>query len=197
MSPSSPSDKPGPPARWEKLAERSLHATRVFDLRGARFRHPVRGTEQEFVVIDAPDWVIVLALTTDGRLVLVRQFRYGIDAFSLEPPGGIIDRGEDPVAAGVRELTEETGYTGKTARLLGRVHPNPAIQNNCCHIVLVEECSCTHPLAWDADEEIEVATAPVEDVLAWARDGRITHALAVNALYLFEPRWRELCGRGV
>jgi 8-oxo-dGTP pyrophosphatase MutT (NUDIX family) len=126
------------------------------------------------------------------QLVLVRQFRFGIHDFSLEVPGGVIESGEDPVAAGVRELAEETGFAGGTARLLGSVHPNPAIQDNRCHAVLVEGVTRSAPLAWDPDEEIEISTAPVDDVLAWARAGRITHSLSLNALMLFEPRWAEL-----
>jgi len=185
------SDQPSP-SRWEKGTSRSLAATRIFDLHGVQFRHPVRGTEREFVVIDAPDWVNVLALTTDRRLVLVNQFRYGIDAFSWEIPGGVIDRGEDPVVAGVRELREETGYAGKSARLLGSVNPNPAIMNNRCHLVLVEGAVLAEELEWDADEELEVATLPVDEVYAWAQSGRITHSLVLNALLLFAPLWAEI-----
>lgn len=180
------------PSRWEKGAIRSLAATRIFDVQGVSFRHPVRGTEREFVVIAAPDWVNVVALTTDHRLVLVNQFRYGTDAFSWEVPGGVIDLGEDPVAAGVRELREETGYTGKSARLLGTVRPNPAIMNNRCHLVLVEGAERTERQDWDPDEELEVAVLPVDEVYAWAHSGRITHALVLNALFLFAPRWAEI-----
>ncbi len=192
MNPSSPD-----PARWENHGRRLLVSTRILDLQSVRFRHPVRGTEREFVVVDAPDWVNVIALTPQGHLVLVRQFRYGIDTFSLEVPGGVIERGEDPVAAGVRELREETGYAGASARLLGSVHPNPAIQSNRCHLVLVEAAARVAAPAWDHDEEIAVSTAPVEEVFAWARCGRITHALVLNALWLFEPVWAELKGRVV
>ncbi|HEY9247524.1 MAG TPA: NUDIX hydrolase [Rariglobus sp.] len=180
------------PSRWEKGASRSLAATRIFDLRGVEFRHPVRGTQREFVVIDSPDWVNVIALTPDHRFVMVNQFRYGSDAFSWEIPGGVIDLGEDPVAAGLRELLEETGYTGKSARLLGSVHPNPAIMNNRCHLVLVEGAVRTAAQDWDPDEEIEVTTLPVDEVYAWAQSGRITHSLVLNALLLFAPRRAEL-----
>ena len=105
--------------------------------------------------------------------------------------------GEDPVAAGVRELREETGFVGSRARLLGSVHPNPAIQSNRCHIVLVEDAARTAALEWDPDEEIEVTTQPVEDVLASARDGRITHSLVLNALLLLAPHWLGRKGGGV
>ena len=161
-------------------------------MQGVQFRHPVRGTEREFVVIDAPDWVNVLALTPDHRLVMVNQFRYGTDAFSWEIPGGVIDRGEDPVTAGVRELREETGYVGTSARLLGSVNPNPAIMNNRCHLVLVEGAAPAGALEWDPDEEIEVATLPADEAYAWAQSGRITHSLVLNALLLFAPVWAEM-----
>jgi 8-oxo-dGTP pyrophosphatase MutT (NUDIX family) len=166
--------------------------TAVFDLQTVRYRHPMRRTEKDFVVMHAPDWVNVLALTRDSRLVLVRQFRFGIDALSLEIPGGVMEAGEDPVEAGQRELREETGYTGTNARLLGSVHPNPAIQSNRCHLVLVEEAEPTAGLEWDETEEIEVATMPVDELLAHARAGGITHSLMLNALFLLEPHWERL-----
>ncbi len=178
--------------RWEALAHTTIAKTRIFEVRSTRFRHPVRGTERDFIVIDPPDWVNVVALTRDRRVVLVQQFRYGIDGFSLEIPGGVIETGEEPAIAGVRELQEETGYTGAPAKMLGSVHPNPAMQSNRCHLVYVDEAAPTHPLAWDADEEMKVVTLPAEEVFALARAGGITHSLTLNALLLFEPLWREL-----
>ncbi len=193
---STPSTPTGP-ARWERLEERTLATTRVLDLRSVHFRHLQRAVDRDFVVIAASDWCNVIAVTPDGQLVLVRQFRYGINDFSLEIPGGIIDPGEDPVVAGLRELREETGYTGTEARLLASVHPNPAIQNNRCHLILVENATPNAAQEWDHDEEIEVVTAPVDDVLAWARAGKITHSLVVCGLMHFEPIWRARVGRGV
>ncbi|MBC7367506.1 MAG: NUDIX hydrolase [Undibacterium sp.] len=193
----STSSSPPGPVRWERLEERTLAATRVLDLRSVHFRHPRREVDRDFVVIAASDWCNVIALTPDGQLVLVRQFRYGINDFSLEIPGGIIDPGEDPVVAGLRELREETGFVGTEARLLASVHPNPAIQNNRCHLVLVENATASSVQQWDHDEEIEVVTAPVDDVLAWARAGKITHSLVVCGLMHFEPIWRVRMGRGV
>ncbi len=181
------------PARWKKGGSESVARTRIFDVLTARYTHPRRKTSRDFYVIDAPDWVNVVALTTDHRLVLVRQFRFGINDFSIEIPGGVIDPGEkDPVAAGLRELREETGYEGLRARLLGSIRPNPAILSNRCHLVLVEECEKTSALEWDDDEEIEILLAPVDHVYEWARNGKISHALVLDALLLFAPHWEKL-----
>lgn len=175
------------PPRWERLDQRTLASTRVFDLQSVRFRHPRRAVERDFVVIDAPDWVNIVARTTDNRIVLVNQFRYGSDGFSWEIPGGIIERGEDPVVAGLRELQEETGYGGGKARLLGSIRPNPAIMNNLCHFVLADGVEPLHAQAWDADEELQMALLPADDVYTLARTGGITHSLTLCALFLYEP----------
>ena len=185
-------DTPPPPKRWQRLRSDPHAKTRIFDVSREIYLHPDRSKERDFFVINAPDWVNVLALTPDHRLVLVKQFRYGIDEFSLEIPGGVIDRGEDCVVAGVRELREETGYVGARARLLGSVHPNPAMQNNRCHLVLVEEAQLAADLEWDPDEELETTLMPVDEVYATAYRGGITHAMVLDALLLFTPHWAQL-----
>lgn len=188
----SPAPQPASPARWQRLGHEVRLSTRIFDIHGVRYRHPVRGTEREFVVVQSPDWVNVVAITPEDHVVLVRQFRYGIDTFSLEIPGGVMEAGEEPVAAGLRELREETGYSGERVRLLGSVHPNPAIQANRCHYVLVESAVRAHELEWDADEEIHIETMPFDRALELARNGGITHALVLNALMLCDAHRRRV-----
>ena len=184
--------QPPPPQRWKKLGSREVARTRIFSVESVDFQHPHRAKPQDFFVINAPDWVNVLALTPDHRIVLVRQFRYGSDEFSLEIPGGVIDAGEAPLAAGLRELQEETGYVGRNARLLGSVRPNPAMQSNRCHLVLVEGARQDADLDWDPDEEFEIMALPVDEVYARAYRGEITHAMVLDALLLFTPIWAEL-----
>jgi len=185
--------KPEPkPSRWDKLGESILTSTRIFDLRTAHYRHPLRKSERDFYVVHSPDWVNVIALTADHQLVLVRQFRFGVDDFSLEIPGGVMDLGEDPVEAGLRELREETGFVGQNARIIGRVHSNPAILSNACHLIFVEQVVRKEALQWDTDEEIEVLTVPVDEVFAMAHGGKITHSLVLDALFYFWPYWQEI-----
>lgn len=189
-------EKPAPPQRWQRLGSREVAKTRIFSVESVDFQHPKRAKPQDFFVINAPDWVNVVAVTPDGRIVLVRQFRYGTNDFSVEIPGGVIDLGEDPIAAGVRELQEETGYVGTGARLLGTVRPNPAMQSNRCHLVLVENARQSADLEWDPDEEFEIMATPVDEVYQLAYRGGITHAMVLDALLLFAPVWAKMKPQG-
>ncbi|MDQ8194613.1 NUDIX hydrolase [Coraliomargarita sp. SDUM461004] len=175
------------PACWEVLDDRLLNACCVWDLRERRYRHPKTGKEGDFYYIDSRDWVIVVARTVEGELLLIRQFRWGANELSWELPGGIIDAGEDPVKAGLRELQEETGYVAKTGRLIGHARPNPAILNNFCHVVLAEEVVLdVSGTDWDEHEEIEVCVLPEATVMQWVRECKIGHALALNGLLFYQ-----------
>jgi 8-oxo-dGTP pyrophosphatase MutT (NUDIX family) len=174
------------PSIWKIVDDRLLNDCRVWDLRERRYRHPKSGREGDFYYLDSRDWVVVVARTVGGELVFVRQFRWGADELSWELPGGIIDEGEDPVEAGLRELQEETGYIATRGRLIGHCRPNPAILNNFCHFVFAED-AVLHESGtdWDEHEEIEVRTLSEATVLKWVRACTISHALALNAFMYY------------
>ena len=170
------------PSNWNVLADEQEADCRIFDVRRLRCRHP-DGREGDFFVLDTSDWVNVVALTPEEDLILVRQFRFASGALSWEVPGGVIDPGEDPLRTAVRELKEETGYEGDKARVIASCLPNPAILRNRCHFVLVEGARPTGDTAFDANEELETRLLPLSESFTWVKDGRIEHALSVNALF--------------
>jgi len=114
---------------WRRLGSERLQRCVVFDLDRVRFEPP-EGPAKDFWVVEAPDWINVIPLTDDGRVVLVKQYRFGIEGFTLEIPGGMCDGAEPPLDAARRELREETGYEARELVPLGWVHPNPAVQTN-------------------------------------------------------------------
>lgn len=167
---------------WETLDERTLNETRVLRLRLRRARSRRSGAVGDFTVLEASDWVNVIALTEDGEVVLVEQYRHGTQAITLEIPGGMVDPGEDALAAGARELQEETGYTpAAPGRLLGEVEPNPALQGNRCGTVFFPRVR-PGPARPDPHEELRVRTVPARALPALVRQGEIRHALVVAAL---------------
>lgn len=140
----------------------------------------------DFYILDCPDWVLCVPVTCDGRLLLVRQFRYGTGKFGWEVPGGLLDPGEDPVAGAVRELEEETGYRAADCVLLGTSHPNPAIQSNRCHFVLARGVLSSGQQNWDDHEEFEIGTFDRDSVERMIDSGEIHHALCLNALFFYD-----------
>ena len=176
---------------WPKLATTALGDFKVFSLRKELKRSPRTGAPHEFFVLDAVDWVNIVALTPDNQLVLVEQFRHGSETVELEIPGGIMDAHDaSPVATAVRELREETGYEGENARVIGRVFPNAAILSNRCYTVLIENCRLAHPVQFDHGEDIVTKLAAADAMPGLIAAGKIRHCLVVAALHYFEL-WRR------
>jgi 8-oxo-dGTP pyrophosphatase MutT (NUDIX family) len=133
-------------------------------------------------VLRCPDWVCTVAVTRDDRFVLVQQYRYGIASVTIEPAGGIIDPGEEPVAAALRELREETGFVGTDVELLGVTHPNPALQDNRSYLYLVRGAEQRDALALDEHEVLAPIIMSRNEVRAAIAAGHITHVIALLAL---------------
>ena len=179
---------PWPTTNSERLAD-----YRVFTVRRDRKTSPRTGQPHDFFVLDCPDWVNVIALTDDQQLIMVEQFRHGTNTVELEIPGGVMDPGDaSPIATGIRELREETGCEGETARRLASVAPNPALFSNTCHTILIEHCTLRHPLELDQAEDVATRLVPVKEIPALVAGGRIRHSLVVVALYHFDLFQRGL-----
>jgi 8-oxo-dGTP pyrophosphatase MutT (NUDIX family) len=174
---------------WDRLGDETLANYKVFRVRRSRRRSPRTGVEIGFLLVDTPDWVNVVAVTEDDRIVLVRQYRHGSEKVSLEIPGGLIDPHDaDPAAAARRELREESGFEAARVELLGVMTPNPALFSNRCHTYLATGCRPAGELRMDPGEDIEVVTMPVAELDAAIARGEIDHALVLAAFAFWRAR---------
>jgi ADP-ribose diphosphatase len=169
---------------WRTLEVVTLFRHRIFQLE----RHAVEaGADvREAMVLRAPDWVNVIARDGDGGVLMVRQWRYGIGAPTLEIPGGMIDPGESDRDAAERELWEETGYRAASWTRLGEVHPNPAFLANRCSTWVAEELTRLGEPQGDGEEELLVERMPLSEIPALVERGEISHALVIAAFYLLD-----------
>lgn len=172
---------------WPTVHSKPVGDFRIFTIRSDRKVSPRTGKDHDFYVIDCVNWVNVIAVTPDHELVMIEQYRHGSDTVELEIPGGMIDPEDiSPEQAGIRELREETGYEGKSARIIGEVFPNPAIQSNRCFTVLVEDCKQLHPTELDHGEDLVTRLVPVAQIPQLVAAGKIQHSLVVVALYYYD-----------
>lgn len=169
--------------KWEIESENIEYQTPIFKLLKRNCKSPNQDKKGGFYIIDAPDWINVFALTPEKEIILVNQYRYGIDELSWEIPGGAVDRSDqNPMEAAKRELEEETGFTSDQWEDLGNVSSNPAIFTNYCHFYIAWNCELTTSQNLDPFEEIEVKTETLKDFLQQVRDGHIHHSLVVAAV---------------
>ncbi len=180
-----------PPKPWDRIQTGTTTDYTILKVREDTVADPRNGTHHPRVIIECPDWVNIIPVTLEDEVVLIRQFRFGIWENTLEIPGGMVDPGEAPLDAEVRELEEETGFVPATVVALGSVHPNPALQTNRCHTFLALGCDRTGTLAPDSGEDIEVVLTRRRDIPRMLRDQTITHSLVVAAFGLERLYWDQ------
>jgi len=174
---------------WEKVGSQAGPELPLFRVRFDVMRHPGSGVTFRRLVLESADWVNVVAVTKDGKTIVVEQYRFGIGDLTIEPVAGVVTPGEDSLAAAKRELLEETGFGGGSWHYLGSVQANPAIQNNLCHQWLAKDVISVQPPKLDDGEALRVHFMTLDEIKEAISAGRLRHPLGLSALSRVYPLW--------
>lgn len=167
---------------WDIVEDKKLLETPIFSLHERRLLPDKQSETAPFIILDAPDWINIVALTPERKIVLVEQYRAGIHTSTLEIPGGIIDNNESPIEAAKRELFEETGYQSEQWTLLGETSANPAFLNNYTSIFLAEKCVKVDEQHLDGNEDIDIHIMALDRFLDLVKNSTIHHSVVVAAV---------------
>jgi ADP-ribose pyrophosphatase len=177
---------------WAVLRRDPVEDFKLFQIQRKQVRSPRTGETREVLAIQFADWVLILALTAREEVLMVRQYRHGIERVCLELPGGLVDPADDsPASSAQRELLEETGYRADEIILIGECFPQPAILNNRCFFYLAKNAVKVQPQHLDSGEDIEIIKIPLREIPARIEHREIDHGLVLSAfafLWMKQPR---------
>lgn len=171
--------------KWKTLSSKYLFRRPWLTARVDEVQLPDGRVNPEHYVLEYPDWVNVLAITRDGKYVMIRQYRHGFAQVLTELCAGVIEPGETPEQAARRELHEETGYGGGRWSLLMTIGQNPSTCNNMTHCFLAEDVEPLDGQHLDSGEDIEVVLLSRDELLGLLRRDEMKQAL------MAAPLWRH------
>ena len=171
---------------WPIINRELIGDFKLFSLNKKKVRSPRTGEVREVQTLHFPDWVLVLAITPQEEVVMVRQYRHGTEQVCLELPGGLVDAADDsPEISARRELLEETGYQANEIKLVGECCPQPAILTNKCLFYLAPDAVRVQTQNLDAGEDIEILEIPLKEIPLKIKSAEIDHGMVLLAFFFF------------
>jgi ADP-ribose pyrophosphatase len=177
---------------WKLLDSHYIHKGPWATLRTDKCEMPDGRIVDDYYVLEYPNWVNAVAITEDNKVLMVRQYRHAAGIVSLEIPGGVIDGDEEPQAAMLRELLEETGYHFDDIELIATVYANPATAINQTYCYLAKGGKKVQGQNLDEHEELIVEEYTIAEVKQLIFDNKIPQALHCTGLFYALMRLGEL-----
>ena len=174
-----------PSQSWKRVRKEYVVDLKLFNAWHDFLINPRNGKTEKMIVLDGPDSVNTVAVTTNNEVVLVKQYRAGVGGTTLELPGGLIDGLEWHETAAKRELQEETGYAGGYWRYLGAVGSNPVFMSNYVFHWVAQGVSKQFEQNQDSGEDVEYILMPVDEVKEKLGSGFFKHPHTITGLNLF------------
>ena len=171
--------------KWTWLSSEYLIRRPWLTARRDHVRLPSGVEMQEYYVLEYPDWVNIIALTTEGKMVLERQYRHARRLVGWELPAGVIEAGEEPLQAAQREILEETGFTGGEWEHFMTICPNAGACTNVSHTFVARGVSHTGRQHLEQTEDIVFSELPEDEVLKMLQAGEFHQALMAAPLWKY------------
>lgn len=168
---------------WRVVDSSYVVDSRFLRLRKDTIELPDGTIVPEYYVKESRGFVVIFALTQDGSVILVRQYKHGAGRVLLELPAGAIDPGETPLHCAVRELAEETGYEAGSIEFVRSFITDPTNADTIAHLFLARGARKTSEQSLDITENIQVELVTVDELRRLVRDGTIDVMPQVAAIY--------------
>ena len=171
---------------WEILNRELSQDYRLFQVHQKQVRSPRTGDRLTVQTIQTRDWVLVIPVTPEEEVIMMRQYRHGAEKICLELPGGLVDTEDtSPIIAAERELLEETGCQGTDLAAIGECYPQPAVLTNKCFFYLARNVKKIREPDLDAGEDIEIVKFPLREISAKIENQEIVHGMVQLGFFFY------------
>jgi 8-oxo-dGTP pyrophosphatase MutT (NUDIX family) len=170
--------------KWKTLSSEYVYKDNWFTARKDRCEKPDGKIVENYYVLEFPEWATALAITGEGRIIMVKQYRHALGEECIELPGGCVDSTDASLEDAIRrELLEETGYAFETVHYLGKTSPNPSTNNNLMHMFIATGGIKVQEQKLDENEDIEVHEISMVQLKRLIEEKRIVQAMHMTTIF--------------